>query len=110
MSVPTASDLNERIAIQTQTDAPNDAMGCDIVYGDPVYVWAKVKPVSGALYFGSQQLESGVTHRFYIRTGPDVTARHVIVWNGKRFRPKRVECLGNAKHITSIEAQELEEV
>ncbi len=107
MNVPGAGDLNKRIAIRTWQDVPNAQMGSDVQYGAPLFVWACVHPVGGAIYYGAQQIGEAVTHRFIVRTGADVTAQHIIEWDDKRFRIRRVNKMAEALHFTVIEVEEL---
>lgn len=107
MKIPGIGELKTRIGIRAWNEVPNAQMGTDPEYGAPLLVWAKMMRVSGALFYGSQQIEKTVTHRFIIRTGPSVTARHVIEAKGSRFLVRSSDPMNAAPHFTVIDAEEI---
>ncbi len=107
MKKPSIGELKHRIGICTWAVKPDDTFGSDPDYGDPLFVWASITPVSGAMYLGSMQVSDTITHRFIIRTGPEVTMAHVLEANGMRYRVKRCALLATAEHFTVIEAEEI---
>lgn len=107
MRVPGVGNLSRRIALRTCSETPNTEMGSDAVYGTPINLWASAEPVGGGIYYGSMQIGAAVTHRFIIRTGPDVSSEHVIEWDNRRFRIRRHNRMAEAMHYTVIEAEEL---
>lgn len=110
MIIPGAGELKTRISIRTWDEVPNQHMGTDPSFGLPIFVWAKVTAVSGGLYYGSQQVEEAITHRIIIRTGPEITARHIIETSTHRYRIRRSNPIGDAPHFTVIEVEEIGKV
>lgn len=112
MREPGAGELNRRIAIMLQSDAPAVTFGLDTSYGTPLTVWAKHEPVGAGIFFGTQQVGEAVTDRFYVRrftgtTPEEVTVAHVVEFNGQRYRVRRASDLAGAKRITVIETEHL---
>lgn len=109
----TAGDLNRRIVIKLFTEAADvgySTTGTDTTIAT---VWAKVEPVGSAIYQGSKQIDATVTHRFIVRRQAStleshtVTNRHVVIYNGYRFRVKRVTEYADEREFIVIEAEEL---
>ncbi len=108
MRTPGPGDLRDMVAIRARVDVPNATYGSDVTYGDPVLVWGQITNVGGALFYGTQQIETGVTHRIVIRTGPTITEAHEVRALNKRFRIRRITDLGRAREYTLLDVEELE--
>lgn len=106
MKTPGIGELRDRVLIRAWQEVPNAAMGSDPVYDDGVAAWGRVAPVGGTIYYGSQQTEEKVTHRITLRAGAVVTAAHVIDWNGRRFKVKRIMELGATRRFVTVDVEE----
>lgn len=110
MKTPGIGELRERLAIRLWREIPNDAMGSNPSYGEPVWVWGKVRPVSATVYYGAKQVDDTVTHRITLRAGVTITPAHVIEWSGRRFRVRRQIELGDTRRFVTVEVEETEAV
>jgi len=112
MSLPAAGELNRRIVIKGWQDMP--AMGGGITQtfdaGKPAS--AEHQPVGAAIFFGTKQIEEGVTDRFIIRRSGElnertITGEHVIEWDGQRYRVRRASDLEGARKFVMIETENI---
>jgi len=69
-------------------------------------VWAMVETVSGETMFNASNIETVVTHQFYIRYIPDVDIVDVIVYGGLRYKIVNVENLNNENYFILIKASD----
>lgn len=109
---PDTGQLTRRVKIRRQTSVANVDMGLTETFDAGVDRWAAIQPVSGAAFWGSQQVDEGITHRIWVRWGTgskpeDITQRHVIDYahQNQRFRVMRALNVGDAKTFTMIEVK-----
>jgi len=69
-------------------------------------VWAMIETVSGETMFNASNIETVVTHQFYIRYIPDVDIVDVIVYGGLRYTLVNVENLNNENYFLLIKASD----
>lgn len=75
-------------------------------------MWGKLEPVGAGIYFGSKQIESGVTHRVIVRsiagrTGSrDFKGVTELMVEGVIYRLRRVSDLGGLGRFTVIDVEE----
>jgi len=102
-------------------DQDPDITGVSIIetYPDMVQVRADVQPVGGATYWGSMQVDTGITHRIFMRWFPTLSTTHVIfrttalpsstpdapVWRVERYRIRRWKELGGRKRFICVEGE-----
>lgn len=109
----TAGDLNRRIVIKLFTEVADVGYSTTGTDTTVATVWAKVEPVGSAIYQGSKQIDATVTHRFIVRRQASVleshtvSNRHVVIYNGYRYRVKRVAEYADEREFIVIEAEEL---
>ena len=108
MALPSIGELNRRVAIRQFSDVPNNVFGSTLTEDTGITRWAKIAPVSGALYFGTKQVGDDITHRVWVRYGTatrpqDITGAHVIECEGSRYRVKRASDFEGARQFTMIE-------
>lgn len=109
----TAGDLNRRIAIKLFTETADVGYSTTGTDTTVATVWAKVEPVGSAIYQGSKQIDATITHRFIVRRQASVleshtvSNRHVVIYNGYRYRIKRVAEYADEREFLVIEAEEL---
>lgn len=112
MIEPGAGELNRRVVIRERIDYPGAEpaeVGSD--FNGVRRTWAKIEPVGSAVYSGSVQADSIVTHRVTIRYRNGITTGHEVV--EKRggvevvYRVRRSSPLGTGRRFTVIEVEEL---
>ncbi|MEK6788503.1 MAG: head-tail adaptor protein [Pseudomonadota bacterium] len=105
MREPTAGQLRTRIAIKPWQDQAQGFADVAVVDGPPLYRWASVIPVSSATYWGSRQIDTGVTHLIVLRHCEQVSSRHVVEAEGLRYRVMRLKGSVGAKRWTWLECE-----
>ena len=87
--------LRNLIQIKKWQDVPVGAFAIKQDIENILQVWAHIEGVGNNLFWGTQQIGSGITHRITCRkikgvVDDDViTAEHIIDYENKRFRVKR---------------------
>lgn len=107
------TDINEfdkRVLVRRWQDVPDAGFGIEQTFDAGVRLWAKVDPVSSGIFFGSQQLEQAVTHRFTVRrssqiTEATITAEHVVEYAGQRYRVKRTIALEGRRERVALDTE-----
>ena len=110
--IPTAEQFNRRILLRLWSDVPNGAFGVDHSFDAGRKLWAKVEPVHGLAIRAGMQTGEIPTHLFWVRysstTRPeDITASHVIDWNGRRYRVLDAINFEDMQRFTRITAKEI---
>ena len=111
---PDDGELNRRVTVRRRIGEPNPDMGITEQFADCCQRWAKIQPVSGAAYWGGEQVEEKITHRIWVKYGTgskpeDVTLQHVIDHPGgnARYRVLRSVNVNDAQRYTMIECKHL---
>lgn len=112
MDLPDIGKLDRLITILKQQDMPAMNAGIDTSYTDQVTAWAKIEPVGSAIFFGTKQIESGVTHRILVRrtslvTESTITGDHVVRYSGLLYRVRRAADLNGMRRFVMLECEEL---
>lgn len=107
MREPSAGELRTRVQVRSWQDQSAGFASLQPVYGEPLPRWAKVIPASAATYWGSKQVDTGVTHLIVLRYLPDVSFGFVIDAQGMRYRVLRVKHSAGAKRWTWLECEQL---
>ena len=86
--MPTASDLRDRITIQSITQTPDGGTNLTPAYPAVASdIAAQVITQSGVKKLNGQSIEEGGgTHLFTIRHRTDVLSKHFVSYDGRRFR------------------------
>jgi SPP1 family predicted phage head-tail adaptor len=87
----TAGKLRHLVSFElppTTSDGQGGVTG-DWTLSIPV-VRGLLKPASGSERYQAQQLESNVTHHFFMRYRANVTAKHRMVYDGRYFQVRAV--------------------
>lgn len=79
------SQLNRRVALETQTLTPDGGGGYNAGWDTIATVWAAVEPVSGGEVFGPDASEARVKYRVTIRRRSDVFAGMRVNDAGRLF-------------------------
>lgn len=107
-----AGQLNRRILIRLWSDMPNVAFGIDQTFDAGITRWARREPVHGIALRAGMQTGEVPTDLFWVRHGTgtqpeDITAAHVIEWNGRRYRVMDAIDVDGAGVFTRISTKDL---
>ena len=86
----TAGMLRHSIAIERETDTPNDSGGQSIVWATQYTLKAFIKPKSGNERVRGMQLESPLTHSVFIRYIIGILPDDRINFGGRLFQIRAV--------------------
>ena len=112
MNRPEIGKMNRRIKIFHTMSVPDERLGFSKASVREDVVWGRLEPVGSCIYFGSKQIESGVTHRVIVRsmpgrTGPrDFTGVTELMIEGVIYRLRRVADLGGLDRFTVLDVEE----
>ncbi|MGN0896356.1 MAG: head-tail adaptor protein [Succinivibrio sp.] len=96
VSKPLSGELNKRISIYSRADIPEDDYS---FYEDDTLIqtcWAKIENVGGAIYYGSLNTNSAVTHRVWVRAikgktdSCSISVSSIIKYKDRYFKTVRV--------------------
>jgi len=109
----TSGQLIRRIVIKLWADVPNAAFGLDQTFDAGITRWAKHEPIHGLTLRAGAQTGEAPTDLFFVRRGTgakpeDLTAAHVIEYNGYRYRVVDSIDVDGARQFTRITAKQLE--
>lgn len=112
MKVPTSGDLNRRVTLRKWQDVAAAGFGIDATFDAGATVWASVEPVGSAIFWGTQQIENGITHRIIVRRTAAIneiaiTGEHVAEHAGQRYRIKRASDLNGERRFVVFEVEVL---
>lgn len=112
LKLPTNEQLNRRILLRVWSDVPNASFGVDQTFDAGRQLWARVEPVFGLAMRAGMNTGEVPTHLFWVRYTPttqpqDITASHVIEWQGRRYRCIDAINVGDAQRFTRISAKDL---
>jgi len=110
MDIPVIGKLSKRATLRRWQDVPNATFGIDQTFDVGIDAWANIEPVGSAIFWGTQQIESGVTHRIIVRKSSDITEQkitgeHVVECSGLRYRVKRASDLNGSGRFVVIECE-----
>lgn len=112
MNRPEIGKLNRRVKIFHTMSVPDERLGFSKASVREDVVWGRLEPVGSCIYFGSKQIESGVTHRVIVRsmpgrTGPrDFKGVTELMVDGVLYRLRRVSDLGGLGRFTVLDVEE----
>lgn len=112
MNRPEIGKLNRRVKIFHTMSVPDERLGFSKASVREDVVWGRLEPVGSCIYFGSKQIESGVTHRVIVRsmpgsTGPrDFKSVTELMIEGVIYRLRRVADLGGLDRFTVLDVEE----
>lgn len=109
---PRTGDLTRRLVIRHRQDMPAMGGGVTPIYTTVATMWAKVEPVGGALFFGTQQVGETVTDRIFIRrtstlTERTITGEHECDCDGQRYRVRRASAVNGGNRFLMLEVENL---
>lgn len=109
MKLPAAGELNRRIKFEFLEHVATVGMGFEAKVIKHFDVWGSLEPVGGAFYWGTKQIESGVTHRIFVRavkgmTRPqDISKTVRIIVDGQSYEVRRVADVAGKELFTVID-------
>lgn len=112
MNVPGIGELNRRVKIYHTVSLPDERLGFTKSSLKEDVLWGKLDPVGSGIYYGSRQVESGVTHRVIVRSIPgrtrpqDFKGVTEIFIDGTTYRLRRVADLGGLDRFTVLDVEE----
>lgn len=112
MNFPDIGELNRLVSIKKKQEMPAMNPGIDTSYTQVGDAWAKVEPVGTGIYFGSKQIESGVTHRISLRYTDElndrtITGEHVVIDGYRTYRVRRASDLNGAGRFVMLDCEDL---
>lgn len=113
MKAPQVGELDQRALVRLWQDQPAAmGFGIDQTVDAGVPAWIRLEPVGAALFYGTAQVEAGVTHRAIAwRTAAlcagAVTGAHVVECAGMRYRVKRVTNMDQGRQFVLLDLTEL---
>lgn len=115
MAAPQIGELTDRLNIRTWHDVPGLVVEIDQIFGEGYPVWAKVEATGSAIYLGSMQIDSSITHKIWLRYSAEVnqktvTAAHVIEDDVSRYRIKRANQYEGKKEWLLVEVELLGDI
>ena len=112
MKNPTIGEFDKRIRIRLWQDQPDAGTGIDQTYDAGVPAWARIVPAGAALFYGTAQVESGVTHRLATWRTASVNAdviggAHVVEHGGMRYRVRRATDINGERAFVLLDLEQL---
>lgn len=109
---PSIGNMNAPVLVREWQDVPAIGGGIDQTFDAGHRVWASLVPVGAALFYGTAQIEAGVTHRMVTwrsaRTNErTVTAAHVVECEGTRYRVRRATAMDQERQFILVDLTEL---
>jgi SPP1 family predicted phage head-tail adaptor len=102
--------LRYRTKILIRTEAPDEGYGTVETFTELVSVWAQFIPISGLKRIETTSYGTEVTHKVLMRYRGDVTDRHWLEWNNRRFEIKSFRYLDEKTHWLELMVQEAEKL
>lgn len=98
--------------IRLWSDVPNTAFGIDQTFDAGLSRWAKHDPIHGLTLRAGAQTGEVPTDLFWVRysagtTPAEITASHVVEFNGRRYRVVDTIDVNGARSFTRITTKDL---
>mgnify|MGYP000029219167 CR=1 FL=1 len=100
MKAPRIGQLHHRVAILTWRDTPTGDAATTPEFTRAAACWARIEPVGEIILHGSVNAGEAITHRVFMRRRTDLTVRHVIEYEGQRYRIRRITDLSGERRFT----------
>lgn len=109
---PTIGEMKRRVRIRVWSDAAAAGFGIDQSFDAGQTIWARLQPAGTALFYGTQQIEPGMTHRLACWRSSTVNALvitrdHVAEHGGIRYRVLRVTDLEGDRQFVVMDLEQL---
>lgn len=100
--------LRHRTRILVRSEVPDGGFGTSETFTELGTVWAQFISVSGLKRIEAQSYGADVTHKVLMRYRGDVTDRHWLEWNNRRFEIKTFRYLDEKFDWLELLVQEAE--
>lgn len=112
MNGPQLGEFDRRVLVREWQDVPTPGAGISQSFDNVQRAWGRLEPVGAALFYGTAQVEAGVTHRFATwRTSKlnerTVTGAHVVESEGMRYRVRRATAMDQERMFLLLDLEEL---
>jgi len=112
MKDPTVGEFDKRVLIRLWQDEPDADTGIDQTFDAGVPAWARIEPTGSALFYGTAQVETTVTHRLATwrtaRVNADViTGAHVVDHGAMRYRVRRATDINGERAFVLLDLEQL---
>ena len=112
MKDPVIGALDKRVKIRRWQDEPDITTGVEQTYDAGVPAWARIEPTGAALFYGTAQVESGVTHRLATWRTAAINADlvgggHVVDHGGMRYRVRRATDINGQRAFVLLDLEQL---
>lgn len=104
---PGAGDLNRRVTLRRRSDSPANNGGLASQFSEEKKRWARIEPVGTAIYNGSVQADSKITHRITLRYLGVLPVDFEVVHGDVIYRVRRATDLNGSHKFTTLEVEEL---
>lgn len=115
MKYPTVGELDKFVRIRAWQDEADGGTGIEQTYDAGVEAWARIEPTGAALFYGTQQVEAGVTHRLATWRTSQLNADvigggHVVDHGGVgglRYRVRRAMDINGQRAFVLLDLEQL---
>lgn len=112
MNAPDIGELDKLVRVRKWVDRANNAFALDQVVDAGQDAWARIDPAGTALFYGTAQIEKGMTHRMATwRTAAlnevTVTGEHVVEHDGMRYRVRRATDWKGRRQFLILDLEQL---
>lgn len=102
--------LRHRTQILIRTEDPDAGFGTSETFSELANVWAQFIPLSGLKRIETQSYGADISHKVVMRYRGDVTDRHWLLWNNRRFQIKTFRYLNEKTDWLELMVQETETI
>lgn len=112
MKDPAIGEFDKRVLIRRWQDQPSGFTGIDQTMDAGLAAWARIEPAGAALFYGTAQVESGVTHRLATWRTVSINADligggHVVDHAGMRYRVRRATDINGQRAFVLLDLEQL---
>lgn len=101
-ALPEIGELRQRVIFQSAIKLDDGYGGKQVVWQDAFSAWALIEPLSAHEKFEAMSVQSGVTHRVYIRYRPDVSTEMRIQYGDRLFEIEGIFDIGEQKRFLEL--------
>ncbi|MEZ2293091.1 hypothetical protein [Variovorax sp. RCC_210] len=115
MKYPDIGELDRLVKIRLWSDSASSGFAIDQQFDPGQDAWARIDPAGSALFYGTQQIEPGMTHRLATWRSSTInalaiTGRHVVEHEGIRYRVRRVTDINGRKDFVLMDLEQLKAI
>lgn len=115
MKYPNIGELDKFVLVRAWQDEPDATAGIDQTYDAGIEAWVRIEPTGSALFYGTAQVETGVTHRAATWRTSQLNAErigggHVIDHGGSggtRYRVRRAMDINGQQAFVLFDLEQL---